>query len=337
MSVELPLSVIIPVYNGAKTIARCLDSLVTIPDAASAIEIVVINDGSQDETLEVVTNYQAQHPEQRMRIISQTNQGQSAARNKGLEVAQGTYVWFVDADDWVDSVAASYLLTLIAKESYESHESYDMLCFGVRNVADEGEEVSMWLDSSVHDFDQLQCTDGRALLTQRNLSGGIWPFLWRRTMLEEHQARFMEGLLHEDALFYWHYTAYAERVLLVPIVAYYYFQRADSSVHNPDTLRLRGISRLEGSFRLLECAKEQEDLRSFYLKRASGFYRIGLRMVARYGTVSELKAYTQRMEQSGDYKLLIRYAGRKGAPLICIAHCAPRLFNLIAHILPPVA
>ena len=332
MSVELPLSVIIPVYNGAKTIARCLDSLVAIPDAATAIEIIVINDGSQDETIEVVTNYQAQHPEQRMRIISQTNQGQSAARNKGLEVAQGAYVWFVDADDWVDSVAASYLLTLIAQDTY------DMLCFGVRNVTDEGEEVSSeWMDTSVHDFDQLQCTDGRALLTQHNLSGSVCSFLWRRTMLEEHQARFMEGLLHEDALFYWHYTAYAERVLLVPIVAYCYYQRADSTIHNPDTLHLRGISRLEGSFRLLECAKGQDDLRSFYLKRASGFYRAGLRMVARYGKVSELKAYTQRMEQSGDYKLLIRYAGRKGAPLIRIAHRAPWFFNLIAHILPPVA
>ena len=335
MSVELPLSVIIPIYNGAKTIARCLDSLVAIPDAATTIEIIVINDGSQDETLEVVTNYQAQHPEQRMRIISQTNQGQSAARNKGLEVAQGAYVWFVDADDWVDSVAASYLLTLIAKEPYES---YDMLCFGVRNVADEGEEVpSEWMDTSVKDFEQLQCTDGRALLTQHNLSGSVCSFLWRRAMLEELQARFMEGLLHEDALFYWHYTAYAERVLLVPIVAYCYYQRANSTIHNPDTLHLRGISRLEGSFRLLECAKGQDDLRSFYLKRASGFYRAGLRMVARYGKVSELKAYTQRMEQSGDYKLLIRYAGRKGAPLIRIAHRAPWFFNLIAHILPPVA
>ena len=335
MSVELPLSVIIPIYNGAKTIARCLDSLVAIPDAATTIEIIVINDGSQDETLEVVTNYQAQHPEQRMRIISQTNQGQSAARNKGLEVAQGAYVWFVDADDWVDSVAASYLLTLIAKESYEP---YDMLCFGVRNVADEGEEVSSeWLDSSAHDFDQLQCTDGRALLTQRNLSGGIWAFLWRRTMLEEHQARFMEGLLHEDALFYWHYTAYAERVLLVPIVAYCYYQRADSSIHSVHTLQLRAFSRLEGALILIQYAEETSSLRDFYLDKASTSYRLSLRMVARYGKVSELKAYTQRMERSGDYKLLIRYAGRKGAPLIRIAHCAPRLFNLIAHILPPVA
>ena len=331
MSVELPLSVIIPIYNGAKTIARCLDSLVAIPNATTALEIIVINDGSQDETLEVVTDYQAQHPEQTISVITQVNQGQPAARNRGLEVAQGAYVWFVDADDWVDSVAADYLLSLIAEESY------DMLCFGVRNRSEEGEVPSEWMDISVHDFDQLQCTDGRALLTQRNLSGSVCPFLWRRTMLEEHQARFMEGLLHEDALFYWHYTAFAERVLLVPIVAYYYYQRAESTIHNPNTLHLRGISRLEGSFRLIECAKEIKDLHSAYLTLASDFYRAGLRMVARYGKVSELKAYTQRMEQSGDHKLLMRYAGRKGAPLIRIAHRAPWLFGLIAHILPPVA
>lgn len=331
MSVELPLSVIIPIYNGAKTIARCLDSLVAIPNATTALEIIVINDGSQDETLEVVTDYQAQHPEQTISVITQVNQGQSAARNRGLEVAQGAYVWFVDADDWVDSVAADYLLSLIAEESY------DMLCFGVRNRSEEGEVPSEWMDISVHDFDQLQCTDGRALLTQRNLSGSVCPFLWRRTMLEEHQARFMEGLLHEDALFYWHYTAFAERVLLVPIVAYYYYQRAESTIHNPNTLHLRGISRLEGSFRLIECAKEIKDLHSAYLTLASDFYRAGLRMVARYGKVSELKAYTQRMEQSGDHKLLMRYAGRKGAPLIRIAHRAPWLFGLIAHILHPVA
>ena len=334
MSVELPLSVIIPVYNGAKTIVRCLDSLVTIPDAMTALEIIVINDGSQDETLEVLADYQAQHPEQTIRVVTQTNQGQSAARNKGLEVARGAYVWFVDADDWVDSTAAAYLLSLIAEESYES---YDMLCFGVRNRSEKEEVPSEWMDSSVHDFDQLQCTDGRALLTAHNLSGSVCPFLWRRTMLEEHQARFMAGLLHEDALFYWHYTAFAKRVLLVPIVAYYYYQRAESTIHNPNTLHLRGISRLEGSFRLLECANEVKDLDSIYLTLASSFYRAGLRMVARYGKVSELKAYTQRMEQSGDYKLLMRYASRKGAPLIRIAHRVPWLFNLIAHILPPVS
>ena len=331
MSVELPLSVIIPVYNGAKTIVRCLDSLVTIPDATTALEIIVINDGSQDETLEVLADYQAQHPEQTVRVITQTNQGQSAARNKGLEVAQGAYVWFVDADDWVDSVAADYLLSLVAEESY------DILCFGVRNRSEEEEVPSEWLDSSAHDFDQLQCTDGRALFTQRNLSGSVCPFLWRRSMLEEHQARFMEGLLHEDALFYWHYTAFAERVLLVPIVAYYYYQRADSSIHSTHTLQLRAFSRLEGALVLMQYAEERPALRDFYLDKASTSSRLSLRMVARYGKVSELKAYTQRMEQSGDYKLLIRYAGRKGAPLIRIAHRAPWLFNLIAHILPPVS
>ena len=79
MSIGLPLSVIIPVCNGAKTIVRCLDSLVSIPDAATALEIIVINDGSQDETREVVTAYQAQHPEQTIIIISQVNHAGGAS------------------------------------------------------------------------------------------------------------------------------------------------------------------------------------------------------------------------------------------------------------------
>ena len=326
------LSVIIPIYNGAKTIVRCLDSLVAIPEATTALEIIVVNDGSKDKTLEVIAGYQTQHPEQAIRIISQENQGQSAARNRGLEVAQGAYVWFVDADDWVDSEAAGYLLSLVAESQY------DMLCFGVRNCGDDGAHTSSeWMDNSAHDFERLKTIDGKMLLTQYDLSGSVCPFLWRRTLLNGHQARFMEGLLHEDALFYWHYTAYAERVLLVPRVAYYYYQRADSTIHNPNTLHLRGISRLEGSFRLLACAEERADLRAFYLKLASGFYRAGLRMVARYGKGTELKAYTQRMAQTGNHKLLMRYAGRKGAPLIYLAHRTPWLFNLIAHLLPPVA
>lgn len=63
MSIELPLSTVIPIYNGVKTIIRYLDSLVTILDAATAIEIIVVNDGNQDEALEVMTNYQTQYPE----------------------------------------------------------------------------------------------------------------------------------------------------------------------------------------------------------------------------------------------------------------------------------
>ena len=326
------LSVIIPIYNGAKTIVRCLDSLVAIPEATTALEIIVVNDGSKDKTLEVIADYQTQHPEQAIRIISQENQGQSVARNRGLEVAQGAYVWFVDADDWVDSEAAGYLLSFVAESQY------DMLCFGVRNCGDDGAHTSSgWMDSSAHDFERLECTDGRALLKQHNLSGGIWAFLWRRTLLDGHQARFMEGLLHEDALFYWHYTAYAERVLLVPRVAYYYYQRADSSIHSTHTLQLRAFSRLEGALVLMQYAEEIPALRDFYLDKASTSYRISLRMVARYGKGTELKAYTQRMEQSGDYKLLMRYASRKGAPLIHLAHRTPRLFNFIAHILPPVS
>jgi glycosyl transferase family protein len=332
MSERVLLSVIIPVYNGAETIARCLDTLVAIPEATGRLEIIMINDGSTDETLAVLESYKVLYPYLSIQVISQINQGQSFARNKGLALATGEYIWFVDADDWVDSEIAGYLLSLVAEASY------DMLCFGVRNRGDRGEDVSYgWMDTSLHDFEKLTHIDGTTLLTKYNLSGSVCPFFWRRNLLEAHQAHFVGGILHEDALFYWHYTAYAEHVLLIPRVAYYYYQRADSSIHTPGTLQLRAFSRLEGALRLLQYAEEIPSLRHFYLVHASTNYRLSLRMIACYGTFSELKSYTSMMKQKGDYKLLMRYAGRKGAPLIYLAHRDPWLFNLIAHILPPVA
>ena len=333
MDQGLLLSVVIPIYNGSQTISRCLDTLLTVPDATSRLEIILVNDGSTDDTVSVVEQYKATHSEVSISLLSQANQGQSVARNKGLEQAQGAYVWFVDADDWIDSETADYLLNLV------TDDPYDMLCFGVRNVADSSERgvaVASWQDTSVSDFDQLQHTDGVSLLTQYELSGSVCPFLWRRDFLKAHHAHFLEGLIHEDTLFYCHYTAYAERVLLVPKVGYYYYQRGDSTIHNPDTLHLRAISRIEGAFRLLDCADELTHLRDFYLYKASEFYRLGLRILARHGKLSELVSYTRRMEQTGQHKLLVQYAGRKGRPLLYLGHHAPRLFRLVAHLLPAV-
>ena len=89
MSERVLLSVIIPVYNGAETIARCLDTLVAIPEATGRLEIIMINDGSTDETLAVLESYKVLYPYLSIQVISQINQGQSFARNKGLALATG--------------------------------------------------------------------------------------------------------------------------------------------------------------------------------------------------------------------------------------------------------
>lgn len=92
------ISIILPVYNVEKYLGKCLDSLInqTLQD----IEIICINDGSTDDSLEILEEYAKK--DDRIKIINQENSKQGAARNRGLEVATGEFVTFVDSDDWVD-------------------------------------------------------------------------------------------------------------------------------------------------------------------------------------------------------------------------------------------
>ena len=103
------VSVIIPVYNVEKYLRQCLDSVVnqTLKD----IEIICVDDGSTDNSLAILEEYAAN--DDRFIILEQKNQGAGAARNKGLEVAKGEFVHFMDSDDWIETYAYEELYDLI--------------------------------------------------------------------------------------------------------------------------------------------------------------------------------------------------------------------------------
>ena len=92
------ISVIIPVYNAEKYLEKCLNSV--IKQTLKDIEIICINDGSTDGSLNILQKYSEK--DKRFIIIDQKNSGQSVARNKGLSVAKGEFIGFVDSDDWID-------------------------------------------------------------------------------------------------------------------------------------------------------------------------------------------------------------------------------------------
>lgn len=94
---QIKYSVIIPVYNAQKTLKRCLDSL--LQQTRDDVEIILINDGSLDKSWEIIQNYKNRFPN--IKTVDQANAGVSAARNRGLDIARGTYITFVDSDDYV--------------------------------------------------------------------------------------------------------------------------------------------------------------------------------------------------------------------------------------------
>ena len=93
------LSIIIPAYNASKYIEKCIDSVLNQGIPSDCYEIIIVNDGSTDNTVELAQRYISKF--QNIKLFTQENHGQSAARNKGIDVATGEYIAFVDADDLV--------------------------------------------------------------------------------------------------------------------------------------------------------------------------------------------------------------------------------------------
>src|SRR5699024_5894368 len=107
------VSIIIPMYNAENTIARCITSIQQ--QTYEEIEIIIINDGSTDESAQIVQNKAKQ--DKRIHCITQKNQGVSEARNKGVEYATGAVIHFVDADDWIHKTMTAQLLAKMDTET----------------------------------------------------------------------------------------------------------------------------------------------------------------------------------------------------------------------------
>ena len=116
MTTQPKISVIIPVYNASEHLAECLESL--LKQTYAAFEAICINDGSKDDSLEILTSYQ--NKDSRIRIINQENQGTAKAREKGIKEAHGEWIAYLDADDYV---TADYLQKLYACAQKENADA----------------------------------------------------------------------------------------------------------------------------------------------------------------------------------------------------------------------
>ena len=109
---DIPLiSVIVPVYNGEQYITECIESILS--QTYHNIEVIIIDDGSTDDTVRITRQYAA--GDKRIKLISQSNRGPSCARNLGLENARGSYITFVDADDVVSTDYLEVLYILLCE------------------------------------------------------------------------------------------------------------------------------------------------------------------------------------------------------------------------------
>ena len=203
------ISVIIPVYNVEKYLRDCLDSVVnqTIKD----IEIICINDGSTDNSLDILKEYASK--DERFVIINQQNSGPSVSRNKGVDLSKGDYIAFVDSDDYL--INSDYFEKL-----YDACErnNADIAVASIIRGNEKKSKYILKIEKEEVETDYVKKLNLCALPDLNH----VWNKLYKRKSLLDSGVEFPEGMIYEDVCVTHKYLYYMPKLVSVPDVVYFY-------------------------------------------------------------------------------------------------------------------
>lgn len=215
----MKLSIIITVFNKEQFIERCLQSCINqLSTQHDLYEILVINDGSTDNSKVLIEKYLTE--QDNIRLISQDNMGLSIARNNGVKEAKGEYVWFVDADDYIVENAVALILEASAN-------SPDVIPIQSKT------EDMLRVRNSI----PVSAKDGKAVLLSRKWAFCSPFYIYRRSFLIDNTLWFYPGIYHEDAELTPRLLYYAHSVSVVPQVLYIVFHDPNSITQVPKIKR----------------------------------------------------------------------------------------------------
>lgn len=215
------LSIIIPLYNAEKYIKQCLNSVLKQNIPVQEYEILVIDDGSTDSTFsltkEVTKSFNHIH------LYSQKNKGVSCARNRGLQLAKGQYIYFIDGDDYI---ALNTLKILIDKAIINN---LDILEFSNIRTQSRDLKNSKPKNSAINELNILK---GNKYIASRFFHDAVWVYFYKRDFLLKTKLQFIEGRTKQDMFFNAELVSIAERVAFYPLDTYRY-------VINPNSISTR--------------------------------------------------------------------------------------------------
>lgn len=218
----MKLSVVVPVYNTACYLPRCIDSI--LGQSFSDFELILIDDGSTDHSLEICRKYAEN--DSRIVVLHQENQGQSSARNHGIDIARGAFITFIDSDDAVDTDMFRYMLT-----AAQSHNADLVTCEfetiqpdGANSYSSMPEQPDKLVPESELLYNFYHTNERPGYTT-----GVVWAKLYKRELFGE--LRFPTGMIYEDTFLI---PYLYEKVKLMVATArpfYKYFTRDGSTVN----------------------------------------------------------------------------------------------------------
>ncbi|WP_051233588.1 glycosyltransferase [Butyrivibrio sp. NC3005] len=258
MNKDIKVSIIVPVYNVRNYVGECLDSLEK--QTFKEFEVLIVNDGSTDNSDDIVKEYCDKNDN--FILINRKNGGLSAARNTGLEHAKGKYVYFLDSDDFLKKDAIERLY----RKSEE--ENLDQLRFVAYSFEDGTSDYQWTREAGGYKYngcypDVMKGTDFyRKALDNNDYFPSCCLIFIKRSVIEDNNLRFYEGIIHEDNLFNFELTSVCQRVALLHEPLYYRRVRSNSITTNNNLLpknKAMCIS-IEETDRFIECHQEIKDM-----------------------------------------------------------------------------
>ena len=215
------VSIIIPIYNVEQYLVKCLDSVVN--QTYKNLEIICVNDCSPDNSAKILEKYALK--DNRIRVLNRENNGGlSAARNSGLDIATGEYIYFIDSDDWID-------LDYIKKMVQAIETSNAEIVINMK-VVTEKENISALYVHPTHEIDYagnfLNYTEAI-----QNLMVNAWNRIIKRNFIEKYKLRFPENYIYEDLYFHYISLVNTDKIYVINSSCYHYLSR-DTGISKND-------------------------------------------------------------------------------------------------------
>ena len=242
------LSIVVPVYNVSRYLEKCINSLLNQNLAKEEYEIILVDDGSTDGSGRICDEYSLK--ESVIKVVHQRNQGLSAARNSGIRIACGTYIQFVDSDDFLQPNRLKSLISIMEEKSL------DILRFGFNRVT-EGDGDLEIADDELKRFPDDKVWEGKDFLLQKLwYSCYAWQFIIRRKVLENDHLWFKQGIIFEDTEWTPRLLAVCHRVSSIEWAVYNYLSREGSITNSAIDKKIKGqlvlIDELKDQMKILD-------------------------------------------------------------------------------------
>lgn len=320
------LSIVVNMYNTAKYMPKCLDSVLNQDIPLSDYEIILVNDGSPDNSLEMAKEYASKYSN--IRVLSHENKGLAGARNTGIDAAIGQYLCFVDPDDYIEKNSLSELLLKMDNENLE------MLRFNYQKVDENYNFVKDSKGEAKFDYSDNVISGTEFLANRLGVACYVWAYIYRTDFVKSSNIRFFEGGYFDDTPWLPRLLQKVERINCIPIRHQYYLQRSGSLVHTKNVASI--LKKADGQIALIEELQEQklhapEETQDWYdMMIAHGVISVLTLLASNLYDKHQL--YTIKISKLNVLPLQYRRIALKNLYKICVINVSPNLYCWLLNV-----